>query len=294
MRSQLVVTNHSLLAIDAVEGVPMLPEYDVVVVDEAHELVARVTQAATDELAASRRRARRPTRPAARRGQRGRRPRRRRRGAARRRRRLPSRPARPAARDARRRPRARARRGPGPGLGLPEGPRRRRRCHAGEGLGPGALRDRRADGRRLRPRRALGQRARAQPRRQPPLRRARSTSPDRCATGCSAEKTVVFTSATLKLGGDFDAVATSLGLEPADRGERWEGLDVGSPFDYQRQAILYVARHLPPPGRDGLTRRSSTRSPSWSTRPRGARSGCSPAAGPPRRPPSTSARRCRT
>ena len=30
-------------------------------------------------------------------------------------------------------------------------------------------------------------------------------------------------------------------------------LDVGSPFDYRRQAILYVARHLPPPGRDGLT-----------------------------------------
>ena len=34
-----IVTNHSLLAIDAIEGVPMIPEYDVVVVDEAHELV---------------------------------------------------------------------------------------------------------------------------------------------------------------------------------------------------------------------------------------------------------------
>ena len=49
-RSQLVVTNHSLLAIDAIEGVPMIPEYDVAVIDEAHELVSRVTQAATDEL----------------------------------------------------------------------------------------------------------------------------------------------------------------------------------------------------------------------------------------------------
>ncbi|HNM98442.1 MAG TPA: ATP-dependent DNA helicase, partial [Marmoricola sp.] len=49
-QSQLIITNHSLLAIDAIEGVPMIPEYDVVVVDEAHELVARVTQAATDEL----------------------------------------------------------------------------------------------------------------------------------------------------------------------------------------------------------------------------------------------------
>ncbi len=49
-RSQLIVTNHSLLAIDAVEGVPMIPDYDVAVIDEAHELVSRVTQAATDEL----------------------------------------------------------------------------------------------------------------------------------------------------------------------------------------------------------------------------------------------------
>ena len=49
-RSHLVVTNHSLLAIDAIEGVPMMPDYDVVVIDEAHELAARVTQAATDEL----------------------------------------------------------------------------------------------------------------------------------------------------------------------------------------------------------------------------------------------------
>src|SRR5687767_4276124 len=52
-RSHLVVTNHSLLAIDAIEGMPMIPDYDAVVIDEAHELVARVTQAATDELAPS-------------------------------------------------------------------------------------------------------------------------------------------------------------------------------------------------------------------------------------------------
>jgi len=76
------------------------------------------------------------------------------------------------------------------------------------------------------------------------------------------DKTVVFTSATLRLGGDFSAIATSLGLKPTEEGldpetadERavpWRGLDVGSPFDYGRQAILYLARHLPPPGRDGL------------------------------------------
>ena len=49
-RADVVVTNHSMLAIDAIEGVPMIPEYDVVVVDEAHELTARVTQASTQEL----------------------------------------------------------------------------------------------------------------------------------------------------------------------------------------------------------------------------------------------------
>ena len=78
-RSHLIVTNHSLLAIDAIEGVPMIPDYDVVVVDEAHELVSRVTQAATDELCAADvdRAARRSQAP--RRRLRGRRPRRRRR-----------------------------------------------------------------------------------------------------------------------------------------------------------------------------------------------------------------------
>jgi ATP-dependent DNA helicase DinG len=35
-------------------------------------------------------------------------------------------------------------------------------------------------------------------------------------------------------------------------GLAWSGLDVGSPFDHPRSGILYVARHLPPPGRDGL------------------------------------------
>jgi ATP-dependent DNA helicase DinG len=64
------------------------------------------------------------------------------------------------------------------------------------------------------------------------------------------EKTVVLTSATLTLGGSFAPVAASLGLDL--KGSDWTGLDVGSPFDYQRQGILYVAKHLPAPGRDGL------------------------------------------
>jgi ATP-dependent DNA helicase DinG len=68
------------------------------------------------------------------------------------------------------------------------------------------------------------------------------------------ERSVVLTSATLKLGGDFNGVAASLGLAPEGaEGEDvpvWKGVDVGSPFDYPRQGILYVARHLAQPGRD--------------------------------------------
>ena len=50
-RADIVVTNHALLAIDALEGRAVLPEHDVVVVDEAHELVDRVTGVATGEAA---------------------------------------------------------------------------------------------------------------------------------------------------------------------------------------------------------------------------------------------------
>ena len=66
------------------------------------------------------------------------------------------------------------------------------------------------------------------------------------------ERTVVLTSATLELGGTFDAVAGTIGLRGAGS-PPWEGLDVGSPFDYPQQAIAYVAQHLPPPGRDGAS-----------------------------------------
>ena len=60
--------------------------------------------------------------------------------------------------------------------------------------------------------------------------------------------TTVLTSATLTVGGTFDAMASAWGL--AD-GPGWQGLDVGSPFDHAKAGILYIAAHLPPPGRDG-------------------------------------------
>ena len=48
----IVVTNHALLAIDAMSDVNILPEHDVVIIDEAHELDGRVTSVATNELSA--------------------------------------------------------------------------------------------------------------------------------------------------------------------------------------------------------------------------------------------------
>ncbi len=67
--------------------------------------------------------------------------------------------------------------------------------------------------------------------------------------------TTVLTSATLTLGGSFDSMARSWGLTESG-GEQtgnpdWRSLDVGSPFNHAASGILYVAAHLPPPGRDG-------------------------------------------
>jgi ATP-dependent DNA helicase DinG len=67
------------------------------------------------------------------------------------------------------------------------------------------------------------------------------------------ERTVTLTSATLALGGSFNPLASQWGLNlPGGDQLSWNGLDVGSPFDHPRSGILYVARHLPPPGRDAL------------------------------------------
>ena len=52
-------------------------------------------------------------------------------------------------------------------------------------------------------------------------------------------------------GGD-GAGAEPEGDESAD-GPAWRSMDVGSPFDYGRQGILYVAAHLPRPTQSGLS-----------------------------------------
>ncbi|MEU5884834.1 ATP-dependent DNA helicase [Spirillospora sp. NPDC047279] len=95
------------------------------------------------------------------------------------------------------------------------------------------------------------------------------------------QRTAVLTSATLTLGGSFEPLARQWGLpsleapkvpeartaaeglaataddEPESKKSEdkelvWSGIDVGSPFDHPKAGILYVARHLPQPGRDGL------------------------------------------
>jgi ATP-dependent DNA helicase DinG len=278
-RSHLIVTNHSLLAIDAVEGVPMIPDYDVVVIDEAHEVVSRVTQAATDELLASdvdraSRRSRRYVESA-------------------------DRETSPAddladAGDALGAAIAECR--PGRFDEVPEVLADalvlvRDAARACLSAYPKETEAGEVDAGRTQARASVQEVYVTAER-----MAARSEAdvlwlseggdripPRLCVAPLEvwgpmrdkllSEKTVVMTSATLMLGGDFDAIATSVGLRPTERVEwvptddarrpsvepvetsdtlPWVGLDVGSPFDYAQQAILYVARHLPPPGRDGL------------------------------------------
>ena len=54
LNSDIVVSNHTLLALEVVESHPILPERDLIVLDEAHEFMDRTTQAVTEELTASR------------------------------------------------------------------------------------------------------------------------------------------------------------------------------------------------------------------------------------------------
>jgi len=82
----------------------------------------------------------------------------------------------------------------------------------------------------------------------PVLRIAPLTVSNLLAERLFGAATTVLTSATLTVGGSFTAMAADWGLTGDTR---WRGLDVGSPFDYPKSGILYVAAHLPPPGRDG-------------------------------------------
>ena len=265
-RSHLVVTNHSLLAIDAIEGVPMIPEYDVVVIDEAHELTTRVTQAATDELWAA------EVERSARRSQRH----------------VEGDQANDLADAADALRAAIVEASPGRFERIPEQlsdalvlvrdaaracvsayPKAGDDADAGLTQAKGAVQEVFATAERM-----------AADLETDVLWMSEGTErmpPRLCVAPLQVwgpmrdklltDKTVVFTSATLMLGGDFangrdQRRAHADGAGPrGPTGARatgdampWRGLDVGSPFDYGRQAILYVAKHLPPPGRDGMSK----------------------------------------
>jgi len=79
---------------------------------------------------------------------------------------------------------------------------------------------------------------------------------------------VIATSATLTVGKGFDAIARNLGIQAGDNEDsdsNWDidpsnvtMLDVGSPFDFANQGMLYLPKHLPEPGRDGPSKEALT------------------------------------
>lgn len=82
---------------------------------------------------------------------------------------------------------------------------------------------------------------------EPPLIHVAPTSvAGRLRDGLFGDRTVVLTSATLTIGDSFEPVAGALGLA-GEKAPAWDSADVGSPFDYPSQGVLYVAKHLPAP-----------------------------------------------
>jgi ATP-dependent DNA helicase DinG len=245
----VVVTNHSFMAIDSFEGRQMLPEHDVLVVDEGHELVDRVTSTITDEItasmvsAAAKRAARLAdsTEPVEDAGvflqgvldelPEGR---------------LTGIPdslelALARVRDTTRQVQSELKPAPGEDT---DGTRQVARA---------AIDEMHENAARILEQRELDVAwvSRDQ-RRGSVLRVAPMSVAMLLREKIFGDRTVIMTSASLELGGSFDAVAGTMGL----RGEGapdWKGLDVGSPFDYPKQAIAYVAQHLPAPGRDGIS-----------------------------------------
>ena len=243
----VVVTNHSFMAIDSFEGRQMLPEHDLLIVDEGHELVDRVTSTITDELTA--------TMIA---------------GAAKRAGRLAKTDQVTDASEffaviVEELPEGRLN-GIPDSLSLALARVRDSARGVQTELKPASPEDN--NGARQVARaaideifenaeRILEQReldvvwVSKDPRRGAVLRVAPMSVAMLIRDKVFGDRTVVMTSATLELGGTFDSIAGTLGL----RGEGapvWNGLDVGSPFDYPSQAIAYVAKHLPAPGRDGM------------------------------------------
>ncbi|MEV5837125.1 ATP-dependent DNA helicase [Nocardia sp. NPDC052112] len=284
-QADVVVTNHALLAIDAISGIQVLPEHDAVVIDEAHELVDRVTGVATAELApsaistAARRCAKLIDQqevdrleeaaeawhtvldelPAARWDA------------------LPDgiAPVLALVRDAAWNARtALAPPGGTTAQGDPESAAARTQALAGiDEVHDSAVRaltafDEPDPAKRHDVIWLAADEIRGVARRT--LRMAPLSVGGLLRSRLFGTATVVLTSATLQIGGSFDGLAITWGLpaQSASRSDtatangaeapkdadtvRWSSLDVGSPFDHAKSGILYVAKHLPAPGRDGL------------------------------------------
>ncbi len=277
-RADIVVTNHALLAIDATSDIDVLPEHDVVIVDEAHDLVDRVTSATTGELSGpavevAARRAGRLTESAAAEG-------------------APTAVADPlrhaaaalaidlgdappgrmdelsdtlaatltSVRDA---AGACADAVRASAASEEEDPQRmaaaRMTLASLDELQRTASRILDAFGEQVTERGEVVwlDRAPDETRRPPTLRVAPLEVGRVLRSRLFGARTVALTSATLALGGSFAplAIQWGLSLKPSVDGDEhlaWTGMDVGSPFDHPRSGILYVARHLPPPGRDQL------------------------------------------
>ncbi|MFI2212267.1 ATP-dependent DNA helicase [Streptomyces sp. NPDC020141] len=255
--SDVVVTNHALLAIDAIEGAPVLPPHEVLVIDEAHELVSRVTGAATGELTPGQ--VNRAVRRAAKL--------------------VNEKSADSLQTAAETFERVMELALPGRLEEIPE--------DLGYALlalrdaartvisGLGSTRDKAVQDEDAVRKQALASVEsihdvaeritqgseydvvwyERHDRFGASLRVAPMNVSGLLREKLFTDRSVVLTSATLKLGGDFNGVGASLGLSPegtgGDDAPQWRGLDVGSPFDYPKQGILYVARHLATPGREG-------------------------------------------
>ena len=253
-QADIVVTNHALLAIDAIEGIPVLPPHEAVIIDEGHELVDRVTGAATSELSiAMCERALRRSRS------------------------LVEAETSALLEEATEQlarafdQLAATARGP---MRLDPAPRTlvlalttlRDATHTvlADLAGRRDASDQDAIAARQHARAAVeeihdaagGHLAAAGTdvlwldvveQRAPVLRMAPMSVAALLRSSLFASHPVVLTSATLSMGGSFDPVLANLGLD----GDT-VALDVGSPFDYGRQGILYVAADLPNPGRDGI------------------------------------------
>jgi ATP-dependent DNA helicase DinG len=63
--------------------------------------------------------------------------------------------------------------------------------------------------------------------------------------------TSVLTSATLAVGGRFDHLHQRIGIDRLETPERNRALQIDSPFDFERQALLVVPRDLPEPTEAG-------------------------------------------